>query len=99
MTSDSIEPEEDSDPTDVYLGAPPLPNYIQLAVSQPLAEQLMLTLDRHETSLSSHQSLASDRQPTNISIKNSDKENKTINYLDILDIKFNKRGRGNKTLT
>jgi hypothetical protein len=58
----------------------------------------MMTLDRHDSSVS-QQSVSSDRPPTNITIRNSDKENKTTNYLEILDAKFNKRGRSNKNMT
>lgn len=37
------------------------------------------------------QSFSSDKKPANISIKTTEKENKTANYLEILDLKFNKR--------
>ena len=54
-----------------------------------------MTLERHDSSVS-QQSVSTDRPPTNITIRNSDKENKTTNYLEILDAKFNKRGRSSK---
>jgi len=96
MNSDYNDQSEDSDQqhTEIDLVAPALPTYIQLSVSQPLAEQLLMTLDRHDTSTSSYKnSVTSDRPPTNLSIKNTDKENKTTNYLQILDMKFNKKGK------
>lgn len=51
-----------------------------------------MTLDKHEY-VSKNESISSDRTPTNISIKTTEKENRTQNYLEILDMKFNKKIR------